>query len=81
MLQELRKGWVILAYDAVILNVQELLVQCHCRVLQDMYLQQHHCEDVRSVMMLHFRFCIKIVIGWLIYRTVLLHPTSEWWDV
>jgi hypothetical protein len=39
VLQELRKSWVILAYDPVILNVQELLVQCHCNILQDMYLQ------------------------------------------
>jgi hypothetical protein len=39
VLQELRKSWVILAYDPVILNVQELLVQCHCHILQDMDLQ------------------------------------------
>lgn len=48
MLQELRKSWVILAYDPDILNIQELRVQCHCHILQDMYLQQHHCDDVSS---------------------------------
>lgn len=80
MLQELRKGRVILPYDPVILNVQELLYSAIVASYMT-YLQQHHCEDVRSVMMLHFRFCIRIVNGWLIYRTVLLYPTSEWWDV